>query len=594
MKSRRFFHAALFLIFIFVFASAAFFFYQKDNKLPIQSPPQEAHGSAGDLILMWEGDVIPTGWTCISCSATDAFFGVFPRASSSYANASSGTDTVTHTLTFSSADFGGTTQISTDSQVNVASGFHTHTWSSPSIGTGDVRPPFKNLKFIQAATTTLPNGVIGIFNVSNTSSLPTNWSYYSALNGNFLRGAQTTSTGGASTHTHSRGAVTSGSAVGSEGTNTTLTNANIGTTSHTHILISGSLTESSNAPPSIEVVFAQLGTTSTPANGMIALFDNSSLPGGWSIVSTSGSAYAGRLLKGSNAFGTIAGSSSHSHNTSTAITSGLPSATTNVIQDTFDVNAAIGSHTHSATYAISSSAENSFPVYRDVILGQYTNQDPTVSGVLLNSGQDINLTSNATTTVTVSASSSDPDGVEDIRYATSTIYRSAVGATCAASNLNCYQLASSSCAFTDSTSTVRCTASFDDTTQATDASSNFSSENWLATITVTDSAGNIYGSTTVSGVEVNTISSPTPAPTPATIPIGVPASYGGSLSPVSPRPPEISNEIPLPINSTPGSAKILSPTEYRQFEDKIQQFYIKLLEIINTFLSSLLKQIAGG
>jgi len=132
------------------------------------------------------------------------------------------------------------------------------------------------------------------------------------------------------------------------------------------------------------------------------------------------------------------------------------------------------------------------------------NSAPSVSAVVLNSGSAIILTPAATTTITVVASTTDPDGPGDIRYATSTIYRSGVGANCTTENLNCYQIASSSCSFTDTTSTVKCTALIWYFAQATDSSSTFPSENWLSKITVTDSVGNT-GSSTSAGVELNTL-----------------------------------------------------------------------------------------
>ncbi|RMD66883.1 hypothetical protein D6833_00970 [Candidatus Parcubacteria bacterium] len=66
-------------------------------------------------------------------------------------------------------------------------------------------------------------------------------------------------------------------------------------------------------------------------------------------------------------------------------------------------------------------------------------------------------------------------------------------------------MASSSCTFTDATSTVQCTAEIWYFAQATDASSSFPAEDWQAVITVVDSAGNSDSSSTASGVELNTL-----------------------------------------------------------------------------------------
>lgn len=135
------------------------------------------------------------------------------------------------------------------------------------------------------------------------------------------------------------------------------------------------------------------------------------------------------------------------------------------------------------------------------------NQPPVTSAVTLNSGNPIVLLPLTTTSVSVAASTTDPNGAGDIRFATSTIFRSGVtnGANCTASDLNCYQLASTSCSFTGSTSTVICTANMQYFAQATDASSSFSGQTWQARVTVTDSVGNTGTASTTAGVTLQTL-----------------------------------------------------------------------------------------
>ncbi|MEK7193509.1 MAG: hypothetical protein AAB652_01850 [Patescibacteria group bacterium] len=479
---------------------------------------QIAADAAGEVILLWDGATIPNGWTCISCVATDPFFGVFPRASSTYGSASSSADNVTHTLTFSSYTQGtgigiNTAAIGTFSATEA----HTHTWGNPTLASEDIRPIFGNLKFISAATTTLPNGTIGIFDVA-VASLPSGWSSYSAFNGDgisplnvqrYLRGDADGLTGGASTHNPTTtAALTSGASAGrlDDSGNGKNTDPHL----HDHTIPAAStIGADNNTPPFITVVFAQLGATSSIPDGLIALFDNASLPSNWSIVSTSGSAYAGKFLKGASSFGSTGGSSTHNHTASTTFANIASNSGNAVNKSGTAANAADTSHTHSVTYTVSSAT--SLPVYRDVILGKYTapagGSAPTVSGVTINSSTAIILTPAATTTIIARASTSDPDGAGDIRYATSTIYRSGAGGTanCPANNSNCYQLASSSCSFTDSTSTVSCSAEIYYFADATDASSSYSGENWLARITVTDASSNATASTTASGVEMSTL-----------------------------------------------------------------------------------------
>ena len=95
----------------------------------------------------------------------------------------------------------------TDADVNT----HAHTVSGITVPASDIRPPFRNLKFIRAATTTLPNGAIAIFDTTS-STLPSGWSYYSAMEGNYLRGDNSTSTGGSAEHGHTLSATADASA----------------------------------------------------------------------------------------------------------------------------------------------------------------------------------------------------------------------------------------------------------------------------------------------------------------------------------------------------------------------------------------------
>lgn len=143
------------------------------------------------------------------------------------------------------------------------------------------------------------------------------------------------------------------------------------------------------------------------------------------------------------------------------------------------------------------------------------NSAPTVSSVTINGGSDIVLTPNATTSVSVSAVVSDNNGCAEILNGTTTImaYRSGItSSTCigAANNLNCYVAsaftATSSC---QNSVTLNTTTTFDIYyfAQATDASSSFPSQNWLATVRVTDVNGEPAVGTALdsAGVELLTL-----------------------------------------------------------------------------------------
>ncbi|MBS3903625.1 MAG: hypothetical protein KGZ30_04625 [Anaplasmataceae bacterium] len=112
---------------------------------------------------------------------------------------------------------------------------------------------------------------------------------------------------------------------------------------------------------------------------------------------------------------------------------------------------------------------------------------PVVGSITLNNSANITLIPATTTRVYASTTVSDADGAGDILYATSTFYRSGVGTSCSHNNQNCYQVASSSCSFAGSTTTVSCYADIAYNAQATgNASSSFPAEKWQAAITVVD------------------------------------------------------------------------------------------------------------
>lgn len=473
---------------------------------------QLASDAAGEIILMWEGATIPTGWDCISCDAGDPLIDVFPRASSTYGSASSSNHLHSHFLTFSSeaaSENNISVGVVNDTTPNEFPGTHTHTtWTTSTLSSGDNRPLYRGLKFIRAATTTLPAGAIGMFS-TNSSSLPSGWGFYQPMYGNYLMGTSTVGTGGASTHIHSTNSTST------SGTPTILiddtgSGRTVSGISHRHDISRFSqITFAANNPAYVEVVFASSSATTTlgaNTDGLIAMFDNTSLPSGWDIFSTSGSPYSGNFLKGSYSGGAVGGTSStHNHTGSVTWASKATTSTLAVLASTARFEDTGTDHVHDVTYTISSS--NTLPIYRDVILGKYTYTAPaalTVSNVVLNNGSSIILTAGATTTVTVKGSST--KGSFDLNYATATISRSGLGFNCTADNANCYQIPSSSCAFSGtSSSSVTCSADIYYFAQATDASSSYPSETWKGQITLTDVSPSSTSSSTVTGQELLTL-----------------------------------------------------------------------------------------
>ncbi len=470
---------------------------------------QVAADAAGEIILLWEGATIPDGWTCISCSAGDAFLGVFPRASSTPGSASTSANIVNHSLTFSTSTAASlTTSTGETTGASVPDNLHNHSWANTTTSQNSIIPLYRGLKFISAATTTLPNGAIAIFDVAS-SSLPANWIYASTTENRYLMGSSTIGNDGSATHIHDLSnwptVFFSGSA-SNKTADTANTSPAVNEPGHQHPLATSSaLAADNNRPPYIGVVFGQLTATSTIPSGMIAMFDNASLPANWSQISTSGSAYAGNLLYGTSTFGSTGGSSTHNHSGSVTWTSDIYAADivrkVKVATSTTNNNVGTTNHTHNATFNVSS--ENSMPVYRDVVLAKYTAPaGNSVSNVVLNGGNAITLIANTTTAVSVVASTTG----SNFNYATATISRSGVGFSCTADNLNCYQIPSSSCSFSGaSSSTVTCSASIYYFAQATDPSSSFAAQNWQGQITLTDTTPTSTSSSTATGVELNTL-----------------------------------------------------------------------------------------
>ncbi len=373
MSKRKNFRKILKILVVFTIVTAWLFSGLVTYLFNFPSGIQEAQAVSGDVVLLWEGGNVPTGWSCISCSSSDAFFQVFPRASDTYGSASTSDDTATHSASFVSETQGAATEANTGNAGSTLPAFdHTHGFTGFTVGPDDIKPPFRNLRLISANNPTeLPNGIIGIFDVAS-SSLPASWSYFSAMEGNYLRGENVaTTTGGTATHTHQTSAQTS-DATGNTLTQNTGGGAKerVNGASHTHPIADTATAAVNNDPPFIEVVFAQSTATLSPiTTDLIAMFD-ATPPAGWDTVSTSGSLYFERLILGADTFGTTGGTATHSH-VNLTVTSDTPSVTSNdknVTSNTtlFGDNA----HTHDFTFSFGSG--NSVPVYRDVIFAKKT------------------------------------------------------------------------------------------------------------------------------------------------------------------------------------------------------------------------------
>ena len=155
-------------------------------------------------------------------------------------------------------------------------------------------------------------------------------------------------------------------------------------------------------------------------------------------------------------------------------------------------------------------ATTSYLVYPSMTVTS-NNSPPVVSNVVLASSTNIVLIPNATTSVNVSATVSDANGCADITNGTTTIllYRSGItSSTCigAANNANCYIANAFTASSTCSANAVNATTTFGVYyfAQATDASSSFPSQNWLATVIFKDPS-NATGSADSTGQELLTL-----------------------------------------------------------------------------------------
>ncbi|HEY5221125.1 MAG TPA: hypothetical protein VIJ29_03210 [Candidatus Paceibacterota bacterium] len=114
---------------------------------------------------------------------------------------------------------------------------------------------------------------------------------------------------------------------------------------------------------------------------------------------------------------------------------------------------------------------------------------PAISSVSVNGGTSITLSPNTTTNINVNATISDANGCSEITTGTTTVllYRSGVtSSTCSgtANNLDCYIATAFTASSTCSGGTQNTTTTFalEYFAQATDVTSSFSGQSWMATV----------------------------------------------------------------------------------------------------------------
>jgi hypothetical protein len=117
------------------------------------------------------------------------------------------------------------------------------------------------------------------------------------------------------------------------------------------------------------------------------------------------------------------------------------------------------------------------------------------------------LIEGTTTLVLATSTVTDLNGYADMVAATSTFYRSGVGPMCTTNDNNCYQVASSSCSFSNCSGTsclLTCSANMQYIADPTDSGSPYFGQHWYAHMSVIDST-NLFGTATSSPDDVGTL-----------------------------------------------------------------------------------------
>jgi len=329
---------------------------------------EQAGFSSGpeNLILFWDGDTIPSGWTCISDDPGEPFYYRFPAGGSTY-GLMGGSETHTHSTSYTCSGPSATLQKNSGSAVTTATSTHTHTCTI-TVSTDNHLPPFYTLKVIRynsGVPSILPSGVIALF---PTTSLPPGWTLYTSADNRFIRGGPAVGSGGSFTHSHTV-SVSTGGPSQTVGLATDPCDASTAypTNTHTHSN-SGTSSSASNLPPYTTVVLAKATSDVPIPGGMIGMFDG--IPtGNWQLLSGPGGILEGRfLLENLTAgFGLTGGTETHTHSDLVITTGAGATASANLDAGTA-VTFASGTHTHNVT--VSFSAASHLPPYTTVIFAK--------------------------------------------------------------------------------------------------------------------------------------------------------------------------------------------------------------------------------
>ncbi len=339
--------------------------------------------SNAHMILLFNNTLanVPSGWTCISCYATDPFYRKFIVPDATYGG-SGGSDYHAHNY----QAFLGTASAGTLSTVTTNTGApatHAHKVMYTANTTASNFPPYYDFLVIRCNTSglpaTLPSGVIAFF---NTTSLPANWTRFSAADGYYIRGNATAQvTGGSWTHTHTWNIswTTTSNATGL----TSTTTASVANGVHTHeanTSASRTTTAIEAVPVTSKIIIAYLNDTRPVPNGMYALW-NATPPVEWTSRSASSADdFYQKFLYATSAYGTLITTSnaSHTHTALTDKTAASATAGVNYKASGATTNYSSATHYH-AIYWTGINTTDMTPSYYSAIFASYANTAPNVS-----------------------------------------------------------------------------------------------------------------------------------------------------------------------------------------------------------------------
>lgn len=363
--------------------------------------PMQSHASGADMLLFWDPSnaSIPTGWSAVTSINGTSIANLFPRGEST-ANfgTTGGSGSRPFTPGIASETVSGPTGAAQSNGGDATSGAsttHAHPVPTTTIGTdnnGDGSNPdvpvFKNLELIVYGSITsgnlvpgsvtsggipniIPNGAIAIF---NSTTMPTNFTRYSAQDNKMVRLSTSSGSGGGDTITNTV-TFTGGLVASTDATIHTNNflgghNAFAAATNHTHTLTNGTTASVNADPPYVQPILGQ-ATQNTPTISLnvMTMFDAD--PGvGWTVLSNSGGPYNQQFLRPNNTPSyttTSTGAATHTDPTFTSAASGTASA--QIATFTLIAGTLIDpSHTH--TVQVTFNSVSNLPPFVDVVIAQ--------------------------------------------------------------------------------------------------------------------------------------------------------------------------------------------------------------------------------